>query len=410
MPLPRRPLLLAAALAACLAAGLGAMSPAAAQQGGPFAPRLVVNGRAITNWEFDQRLRMLTLFGAPGDLPSQAEKALIDERLQIGAAEAMGLTVTPEALRDGMTEFAGRANLSTEEFVAALGQGGVSEESFRDFVRAGTLWREVVRARFGPRAQVTEAEIDRAMANATEARGVRVLLSEIVIPIGEGGRPAAAAIAGRIRQQARSEEAFAAAAREYSRAGSASRGGELDWRTTGALPPAVAEAVTRLRPGQISAPVDVEGAVAIFRMRGIEQTDPQQAQATSVEYARAALPPGRDPAAEMAAIRARTDGCDDLYGVFRGAGEAALLRETRTTAELPKDLAMALALLDEGESTILARPGGGADLVMLCARLPVFRDAPSRDVMRNMLIGRRLSSYADGYLEELRTDAIIREF
>src|SRR6056297_324606 len=81
-----------------------------------------------------------------------------------------------------MAEFAGRVDLTTEEFVARIAEAGVAEESFRDFVRAGVAWREVVRNRFGPRAQVTEAEVDRALSLTSRRGGAEALISEIILP------------------------------------------------------------------------------------------------------------------------------------------------------------------------------------------------------------------------------------
>lgn len=387
---------------------LAAPLPARAQSGGLFSPYVFVNDRAVTVFEFEQRVLMLQLFRAPGDIEAEARQALIDDRLRKDAGALLGLELSPEAIQAGMEEFAARANLSAEEFIAALAQAGVAEESFRDFVEAGLLWREVVRARFGPRAQVTDVEIDRAIAATTERVGVRVLVSEIRLAAEPGQESSARSLAARLRREIASEAEFADAARNYSSGPTAGAGGRLDWMALSNLPAEVATQVLGLRPGQISNPVSVEGAVVLYLVRDLQQTGPQAATATSVEYARLALPAGRDPAEEAARIRARLDTCDDLYGVAPGAPESQLLRETRSLGELPADLALALAPLDDNETTLYVA-AGQPSLVMLCGRVPVFEDAPNRELVRRDLLNRRLAAYADGYLEELRADAIIRE-
>lgn len=382
----------------------GAVPPVAAQD---FSPRIIVNGRTISNWEFDQRLRMLTLFNAPGDLEAEAQKVLVDERLQLAAAESIGLAVTPEAVRAGMEEFAKRANLTADEFIIALARGGVAEETFRDFVRAGLLWRETVRARFGPRAQVTEAEIDRAIASTTQQSSVRVLLAEMVIPIVDGDIAAARAEAQRIRLSIKTEADFNEAARKFSAAPTAERGGTLDWIGLSSLPAEVAPAVMAMPAGSVSDPVEVNGAIALFFLRDIEQTRTDEVAPLAVEYALLALPAGRDPAAEAARVSGAVDTCDDLYGVALRLPPEALVRETQTLAEVPADLSAELARLDDGETALLNR-GGQPALLMLCGRVPQLDVAPSRDVIRNQLLNRRLAGYANGYLEELRADALIR--
>ena len=76
--------------------------------------------------------------------------------------------------------------------------------------------------------------------------------------------------------------------------------------------------------------------------------------------------------------------------------------------EIPADVRRELDRLDEGEiSTALTR-GNNLLLLMLCGRTT---DLPEgfREEMRQRLFNQRLESYANGYLEELRAEAIIRE-
>ena len=173
--------LIAAPLAATTAATLLATGSAQAQSN-PFAPVILINNRAITAYEIDQRRRMLEVFRTPGNLEEQAREALIDDRLRLIAGEQMGVTVTEQDITAGMEEFAGRAQLSTQEFVAGLAGAGVAEESFRDFVAAGLVWRQVVRQRFGAQAQVTESEIDSALSPSSQRASAEVFFSEIILP------------------------------------------------------------------------------------------------------------------------------------------------------------------------------------------------------------------------------------
>src|SRR6056297_4195554 len=166
-------LVLVAAMA--VAAPVG---PAAAQN--LFEPVIFVNDQAITRYELQQRARMLTLFRAPGDPGQLAREQLIEERIKLDAATEAGLTLDDEAVRTGMEEFATRANMDAEQLIAALGQSGVSEESFREFVRAGITWREFTRARFAARVSVTEDDLKRATRTLTGGSSVRVMLSEII--------------------------------------------------------------------------------------------------------------------------------------------------------------------------------------------------------------------------------------
>ena len=147
---------------------------AAQAQDGPFSPVVRVNDSAITAYELEQRILFLQLLRFPGDIQAEAEKGLIEDRLRLATARQVGFKLTDEQIAAGMTEFASRANLDTEQFLAAIAQGGVEPETFRDFVEAGIAWRELVRGRFLPAVRVSEAEIDRARRPARCRDTVRI--------------------------------------------------------------------------------------------------------------------------------------------------------------------------------------------------------------------------------------------
>ena len=394
----------AAFLIALTAFFLGA-APIQAQN--QFTPRLYVNDRAITEFEVQQRAQMLRLFRAPGDLEKEALKALVEDRLRMSAAKAMKITATPDQIKAGMEEFAGRAQLTAEQFIAALGQAGVSPQTFRDFVEAGLVWREVIRQKYVGRVFISDAEVDRAIAKGRNVPALRVLISELVLPAPAGQEGAVIARAKRIRAEITSEGSFAAAARRYSEAATAGRGGRLDWMPLANLPAALAPVILGLAPGQVSQPVSMGGSVGLFQLRAIEEIKGQGPKSLTVDYAQYTLPLTTG-AAEAAAIRAKVDTCNDLYTIAKGQPEDRLIRDAKPANELPTNIGRALASLDPGESVDF--PSGAAHVfLMLCARTPVQEVPPTRDEIRERLLNERFGAMAQSYLEELRFNAFIRE-
>ena len=109
-------------------------------------------------------------------------------------------------------------------------------------------------------------------------------------------------------------------------------------------------------------------------------------------------------AAEAARIRAEVDTCDDLYGLAKGLPEDHLLREVLPVEEVPTEIALELAKLDEGESSTAL---GEGVFLMLCGRTSALSEDVSREQIRSQLSNQRLASYADSYLAELRAEAHI---
>ncbi|MCU0906685.1 MAG: peptidylprolyl isomerase [Rhodobacteraceae bacterium] len=382
----------------CLAAAGLAAGPVLAQ--GDFAPVARVDDRVVTRHELDQRTRFFTLLRAPGDPGELALDRLIEERLQLAAAESDGITVPPEAVEAGMAEFAARANLSAEEFVAALAQAGVQETTFRDFVAVGVAWREVVRARFAPQAAVSDTEVDRALATAAPGTEDRVLLSEILLPATTPeSRRASLERARRIAAQVGSVDDFADAAHRVSSAASRSQGGARDWVRVTALPPEVQAEVARLQPGQVSRPIETEDTVALFFLRERDVPQGGDTGVPTLDYVTFSVPGG-----DLGRVAAEVQTCDEVFAEARAGRTAQPQRQAQPTAQVPAGVAGVLAGLDAGE--IAALPGGGA--VMLCARTLGINFDAARAEVRGQLLNQQVGAQAAQYLAELRSRAIIQ--
>lgn len=414
--------------ATALAAMLGGVAlPAIAQ--GPFAPVLYVNDAAVTQYELDQRTRFMQLLRAPDANRDTALQELVNDRLKMQAAELIGIAVTDEGLDEGLAEFAGRANMSVDQFIAALAEAGVERQAYRDFVTAGVAWREVVRQRIVPRIEVSEREIDQAVQRELQTPLTdAVLLSELIMPAPPGTEDQVMARAEEFTRTIRSEEAFAAAARQWSATPTAGRGGRLDWTPIADLPPSLQPIILALSPGQVTQPLNVPGAVVLFYLRDTRGRLRPGATDQTVEFLTMALP----SAAEGARILAVADSCDQVHVQANRYAPDPVSRQTSPLGAVPADIAQRLSTLDENEGSVIDY-GAGATLVMLCRRTPTlladddgaadetgevaaaggnaqsFPPVTPRDQMREQIFNRKINAAADAYLAELRADALVRQ-
>lgn len=370
-----------------------------------FAPRLYINDRAITEYEVSQRALFLRVLRAPGNPEDEALKALIEDRLRQTEAERLGIKLTEKELTDGLAEFAARANLSTEQFVGELAKAGIAAETFRDFVSAGLLWRQVVRAKFLGQVPISEADVDKALAASARPKALQVLASELVIPAPEGQEEAVMAQAQELSDSLSGEAAFAAAARRFSAAPTAGAGGRLDWLPLSNLPAAIGQKILALDAGEVSDPISVPGAVVLFLLRDVAEDTTAEPISVSVEWVELLVP---DDAAEIARIRAAADDCAMLQAEAGGQADRVTLTKAGM-GEVPGDVALELAKLDLNETSVALTRGGLRRMLMLCGREAVLEPAPTRDQVREQVINQKLEGLAEGYMEELRAAAIIRE-
>ena len=379
-------------------------------QSSPFSPALFVNERVISHYELEQRILFMTLLRQPGDIEQVALDSLIEDRLRQYEAAQLGIKATPEMVEAGMAEFASRANLSTEEFLKAIAQGGVDPQSFRDFVEAGMLWREAIRARYSAVTSITDAEIDRAMAEYRPESVPTIRYAEIVLPGSGAERSASLALARRLRQQIVEESDFYAAARRYSKGSTAGSGGNQDWQRLTSFDDKIRVALLRTQPGKVSEVVQSDENITLYMVLDrAEEALSAAEMAVLVEYAEFLIPDGPGALDEAAKIRGRVDTCDDLYDVAKGLPADRLKRETRAPGAVPADVAGALTLLDPGESSASVTRGGWRVFLMLCRRGVDMALMPSREDARAQLMNQRLGAQAEIYLAELRSEAIIRQ-
>lgn len=387
-----------------LAATLLIAAPIPAPAQAPFEPVAYVNNLVVTNFELQQRQALLQALRTPAVTRDGTLERLINDKLRLAAAAEAGILGTEDELDTAMDNFAARANMTGAEFVEALGDAGIDEQSIRDYLRAQLAWSTLIQARFAAEAQVGEEEVDRALALSSGQGNARVLVSEIVLPMNARDALVSERRAQEF-QEITSFSEFEARAREFSIGPTGSDGGKLDWLPVSALPSAVGPLFLTMRPGEVTAPVPLEGAIALFQLRQLQDVAPPPSRNVLIDYALLRLPAGSNPAAEIARLTPEIDDCNSFFGQNPNAAPGQLVRESTLLAELPSGVAATVRSLDPGELGALP---GGAGVVMLCSRAEAEPDAEARDALSQQLFIQRLESFSDGYLAELRTAAEIR--
>ncbi len=395
--------------AVILAWALTSSSAALAQ--GQLTPVITVNDKVVTRYELNQRMRLLELFRTPGDLNEVAREGLIVDRLKQQEMDRVGLQLDPGSLETAMNEFAARANMTLPQFTNVLAQNNVDVETLRDFVAVGVAWRDYVRARYSREVTITDADIERALqAQGTQPTQIEVLLSEIIIAP-PPDRQVQAAQAAREISQMRSFAEFEAAARQVSALPSRENGGRLGWLPISNYPPQLQQILLDLAPGEVTEPIEIPNAIALFQKRGMREA-PRALQApVSIDYAAYYIPGGQSDAARRTAadVKNNVDTCDDLYGIARNQPTEVLDRLVVAPSEISSDVALELARLDPGEVSYNLTRDNGETLVflMMCARNQAGSDTIDPAAVRNQLTSQRLAGLADALVADLRASAVI---
>ena len=373
----------------------------ASQAQGLFDPVISVNRAAITAYELEQRELFLEVLQRSSGMAQRARDSLIEDRLKMAAADRAGIKLSGAQLLSAMEDFAANANLDLDQLLETLAQSGVDEQTYRDFIMVGVTWRELIRARFAARSAPSETEIDRALASAGAQGGVKVLLTEIVLPAGSAedlniARQTVERL-GRISSTAE----FSEQARLLSVAQSRVNGGRLEWANLSDLPDGLRPIISGLRPGQITNPLEVPNAVVLFQLRDVAETTSQSPKISTIEYAHL-----KGPADAVKAATQMADTCDDFYGAAKDDPSLTLTIRSESPNRMSQALSLRLMGLDKNEfDDMPAAAGDHPEIVMLCARVYAALEDVSMGQVADNLRSARISSLADGFLAELRASA-----
>lgn len=385
-------------------------APQAGAQG-QLGAAITVDDRVVTQYEINQRKLLLGVFNTIGNIDQIARDELIEERLKQQEMARFDRSLSPGALQAELEAFAARGNLSLPEFVQVLNGNGVDVRSFVTYVSVGALWRDFIRARYSREVTVTEADIDRVLSGQGAAgTQLEVLLSEIIIPAPPEREARVREVAGQI-SQLRSFSEFENAARQVSALPSRENGGRLDWRPIGSYPPPIQALLLDLSTGEVTEPIDIPNAVALFQKRGQREARRTSQAPVSIEYATYFIEGGQTAAARnrAAEIARQVDTCDDLYGIARNQPPEVLERVTSAPADIPTDVALELARLDPGEISANLTTSDGEQLafVMLCTRNRAGAGTSDREIIRNQIRSQRLAALAGALIADLQASAVI---
>ncbi len=370
-----------------------------------FEPAAVVNDSVVTRFDVEQRIRLLGGRPQDGELREAALDQLIDDRLKMEAARRAGVTPSESAIRDAVENYAAQRNVDVSQLEQGLGRAGVSLSALEDALAPQLAWVEVVRRRFGARAEPTQAEIEQeaALAAAGQARSFR--LSEIAVPVAGRSEAAVRAQAERLVADLRRGADFAATARRASASPSAAQGGDIGWVPETALPLAAVDAINAAAVGGVTNPIPVPGGLLILRVheRRTETLGADSRQTVTLISAQAS---GADAAQRLAAAMGGVQGCAAAADAAEAAGLAVQRGEPTDVSALSPLVREAVTDLPVGGVSAPVTAQGAAAVFVVCARdaglSPQAREALGLEIRQRRLVG-----FADSYLQELRSEAVI---
>ena len=262
---------------------LGVPAPATRQAERPRPADYVVamvNSEPVTNNEVRERaLRLSQQAALQGDEPRPAEvmlqmalEMLIDERLQVQAADQAKIKIDAAAIAQAEQRVAAQNRMSLDEVLKRLQDDGISREQFRQTLRVQLTMSRLREREVESRVKVTENEVDQFLAELRSAPPQDQVLNiaQVLVAVPESATEAQRSVlqarAQRVFERARAGDDFAALAREFSDGPEGKGGGALGLRPAERYPEIFVEAVKNLALGAIAGPLRSGAGLHVLKL------------------------------------------------------------------------------------------------------------------------------------------------
>lgn len=413
------------AIFAAMAVAFLLARPAAAQQQELTKIAATVNEDIISVYDLISRTRLAIVASRLEDsnetrqrVARQLLRIMIEEKLQMQEAKRLGIAVSNKELEEAVERIEQANRWPSGQFKNFLQSTGIPPSAALDQIRANLSWQKVVRRKLRPQVDISDTEVDEALAKLRENVGKpENRVAEIYLPVERPQQEAEVQRAAEtIVQRIKAGTPFPVLAQQFSQSPSAADGGDLGWLQPGQLEPQLEQAVRNLQPREVSAPIRTITGFSILYLieRRTFQGGGNPGDAT-VQIDQLVLPlqanaAARDVASQMnlaQQLAENANSCADLAALAKEikGGRASTLG-SGALSSLPGEARQAVNGLNINQPSAPLRTSEGVKILMICKR-EGGDGMPSRDTVMNGLLQQRIELMARRYIRELRQTATV---
>jgi len=171
---------------------------------------VMVNGEPITNYDIEQRGKLITLTTHKPADRQQVIDELIDEKVKIREGKKFSIDPSAADVDQSYGSMAARMRITGEQLTKSLESQGIRADTLKSRVRADMVWTNLVRGRYKESLQVSEKDVNEKVKESggdekTDTKGLEYKMQPIVLVVPRGS--------GQEVTEARKKEADALRAR-----------------------------------------------------------------------------------------------------------------------------------------------------------------------------------------------------
>ena len=373
-----------------------------------FDPAIIVNESIISKFEVSQRIILLDILQTTGDVNKKAKDELIYAKLIERFVKKYNLSIADSKIEEGVIELANRFNLDKKNFLSEIDKIGLSEKSLEVFLRDKILLKEVVQYKFSNRAEIAEDEIDAYIINGSASLDVE--LSEIVLPFNFDTKNETYNLALILRDKLSEGVSFGSIAKKYSQSPSATSGGDIGWMSIDKLSSEMANVLLTTEINSIIGPHVYDNVIVLFKLTDVQEVPLFKNMGVNLDFLELLYPieSELDPQT-TALIFENNNNCLNLkYELSKHEILNSKIKRFSQEQEsiVDNEKYNVLINLDAGESSFYKNKNDNLVFLMLCSRKQKISEN-DRYKVKQYLFSQRLTSLANGFMEDLKAEAKI---
>lgn len=228
----------------------------------------LVNGEIISSEDFQSRVNSFIMNTqiplnnqTRGMMMQKVLNAAIDEKLKIQEAEKNGITITEDEIKAQIRNIEKKSKIPAGQLTKILKEADVNPQTVHEQVKSDLAWLRLIRKKYYMEGTPTQKEINNALKEAQEDLStLKFLVSEIYIKKNHAKN------LSDLVYNLRNDDRFGLYAMQFSDSPSAANGGNLGWVNTGKLASALESRLKRMKPGDISDPIQVGDGYYILKL------------------------------------------------------------------------------------------------------------------------------------------------
>ena len=393
-------------------------------------PVAIVDEDIVLRSELDRAVRNIAnqYAGREDQLPPsdvlerQVLERLILNKLQVARAQSNGLKATEEDVDAAIGRIAQGNNLTPAQIRQQVEQGGQTWDEFRRSIHDEILIQQLRQSFAQGRIQVSESEVEAAMA--AEANNTQYRLAHILVGLPDGATPeqiatAQTKIEGIKALVDKGELDFAAAAVRYSDSQNALEGGDLGWRGLDEIPGTFANVIRTMQAGQVIGPVRGPSGFQLLKL--VEIRDAAGDAGTPVTEFNArhilvrvdATHPEADARAKVDTLAARLAGGADFQALAKENSEDENTKASGgdlgwfAADQFGTTFGAQIAALADGGVSKPFRSDAGWHIVQRVGTRQGKADQSRKAQMREQIGRRKLEDEYNRFLREMRGEAYV---